>query len=112
MMASNDTSKEMTLNGGNKPQVKRSSMLPVLISKTGGIRQHLKPRGECSHDQQSANEGHSNNHIPENCAHLERSDDKENSEHTTVVIPQNSQHRYTKWISLAPCSTSYTKFYF
>jgi len=98
-LAANETSEELMLNGGNKPQVKRSSKLPVQISKAGagGVRQPAKTShgGECIRNQQSANHGLSKNQIPGNCVHLERSKDKENSELPVMLKSENVQHRYT-----------------
>jgi len=106
-LAANETSKELMLNGGNKPQVKRSSKLPVQISKAGagGVRQSAKTShgGECIRNQQSANHGLSKNQIPENCVHLERSKDKENSELPVMLKSENVQHRYTALIVLHFC---------
>ena len=101
--ATNETSEEMTVNGGNKPQVKRSSKLPVHISKAGGIRQPSKTSlklpnhvGGCIRDQQSAsaNPGPSKSQISESSVPLARSRDKENSERPTMVIAENLQQRY------------------
>ena len=89
------------INGGNRPQVKRSSKLPVHIRKTGGIRQPPKTSlklsshdGDSSRDPQSANQDLSKYQIPENCVLLKRSEDKENNEHTTLVESGNTQHGY------------------
>jgi len=81
-----ETSKETM---GTKSQLKRPSKLPVQIGKTSGIRLPAKSQLAVDHGLQ--------NKVPvpaENCVHLERSKDKENNKHTTMVISQDVHHRY------------------
>jgi len=87
--ATGETSEETVLDGGNKLQVKRQSKLPVHISKTSGIRQLARSRHAAA-DQSLKNQ------VPvpaENGVHSERSRDKENKKHTTMVKSQDVQHR-------------------
>jgi len=96
-LATNESSKENVLGARNKPQVKRSSKLPVnVILHRARIQQPpSNGGGECIRDQQSATQG-----LSKNCVQLEKSEDKENNEHSTTVESENIglQHRYRMWI--------------
>jgi len=101
-LATNETSEEIMLSGrSKKPQVRRKSKLPVHFNKTGGLQRPqtslklpIHGGGECVRDQQTATQGLSNNQVSENRVHLNKPEDKENSEDTTTVKSENVQHRY------------------